>query len=324
LAEVAYVGTRGERLYASEQVNPRTPPTIPGCLPCNNGPRLDDELGSFVVRGNRGDSNYHGLQTTVSRNVGRLQLRGSYTWSRAIDNSSEIFATSGGASRWQNVEDPRSDRGPSAFHRTHRAAFSWAYELPSPKNSFLYAIAGGWVSSGFVSFQTGAPETIYLGGWDQNGDGEGFNDRPSLGNLKAPINYSATCLKPGSGCISGVGFDDGSGNLVDWNSGAPGTLNQFRYIVHDWGSGINGNVGRNSIYYPGRQDWNLSVMKNFKIMEGQRFQVRADFFNAFNHPNAGQDSLGNNYGNINSANFLNTALTSRGARHIALWAKYQF
>jgi hypothetical protein len=94
--------------------------------------------------------------------------------------------------------------------------------------------------------------------------------------------------------------------------------------VHDWGSGINGNVGRNSIYYPGRQDWNLSVMKNFKITEGQRFQVRADFFNAFNHPNAGQDSLGSNYGNINSANFLNTALTLRGARHIALWAKYEF
>jgi hypothetical protein len=253
-----------------------------------------------------------------------LQLRGSYTWSRAIDNSSEIFATSGGASRWQVVNDPRSDRGPSAFDRKHRAAFSWAYELPSPKNGFLNVIAGGWVSSGFVSFQSGAPETIYIGGWDQNGDGEGFNDRPTLGNLKAPINYSAGCLAPGSGCISGIGFDDGSGNLVDWNSGAPGTLNQFRYIVHDWGSGINGNVGRNSIYYPGRQDWNLSVLKNFKIMEGQRFQVRADFFNAFNHPNAGQDSLGNNYGNIDSVNFLNTALTRRGARHIALWAKYEF
>ena len=325
LAEVAYVGTRGERLFANEQLNPRTPPAVVGCLPCDSGPRILPDLGSVVVRGNRGDSNYHGLQTTVSRNVGRLQLRGSYTWSRAIDNSSEVFVTSGGASRWENVFDPRSDRGPSAFHRTHRASFAWAYELPSPKNSFLNAVLGGWTSSGFVSFQSGAPETVYLGGWDQNGDGEGFNDRPSLGNLKAPINYSAQCLKPGSGCITGVGFDDGSGSLVDWNSGAPGTLSDFRYIVHDWGSGVQGNVGRNSIYYPGRQDWNLSVLKSFRLHgENQKLSIRADFFNAFNHPNDGIDSLGGSFGDIDSSRFMNIPLTRRGARHIALWAKYSF
>lgn len=322
LMEVAYVGTRGERLWVNEQLNPRTPAEA-GC--CVNGPRVDPNLGSVVVRGNRGDSIYHGLDVSVSRNVGKLQLRGAYTWSRAIDNGSEVFVTSGGASRWQVVTDPRSDRGPSAFNRTHRASMTWAYELPSPGNRFLNSFLGGWISTGQVSFQSGAPETIYIGGWDQNGDGEAFNDRPSVGNLKAPINYSTSCLTPGSGCITGIGFDDGSGNLVDFNSGAPGTLNQFRYIVHDYGSGVNGNVGRNSIYYPGRQDWNLSVIKRFKMpFEGHYLEFRSDFFNAFNHPNDGIDSLNGQYGNINSTDFLNVAATRRGARHIALWLKYSF
>ncbi|HEX6881135.1 MAG TPA: TonB-dependent receptor, partial [Terriglobales bacterium] len=318
LFEVAYVGTRGERLFASEQLNPRTPVLE------DNGPRIHDGLGSVVVRGNRGDSIYHGLQSSVSRSVGRLQLRGSYTWSRAIDNSSEIFATSGLASRWENVADPRSDRGPSAFHRTHRASITWAYDLPSPKNSVLNAILGGWTSSGFVSFQSGAPETVFLGGWDQNGDGETVNDRPSWGNRSARIDYSTACLASTTAC-SGVGFDDGSGNLVDWNTGAPGTISDFRYIINDYGSGVQGNVGRNSIYYPGRQDWNLSVLKSFNLpMEGHKLQFRADFFNAFNHPNDGVDSLSGSYGNINSSRFMDVPLTRRGARHIALWAKYSF
>src|SRR5262249_13876655 len=114
IAQVAYVGTRGTGLYANEQFNPRI----------NGGSRENPGFGSIVVRGNRGDSIYHGLQTEVTRNVGRLSLRGAYTWSRSIDNSSEVFVTCGGATRWENVKDPRSDRGPSCFNHTNVAAFT--------------------------------------------------------------------------------------------------------------------------------------------------------------------------------------------------------
>src|ERR1700675_2143803 len=142
--EVAYVGTRGEHLWNNEQWNPRVFETV-GVL----NPRLVAERGSVLVRGNRGDSNYHGLQTTVTRQVRNLSVRGAYTWSRAIDNSSEVFTTSGGTNRWMNVTDPGSDRGPSAFHRTHRAVFSYTYELPNFKNKgFLTYVLGGWATSG--------------------------------------------------------------------------------------------------------------------------------------------------------------------------------
>src|SRR5262249_44762149 len=141
IAQVAYVGTRGTGLFANEQLNPRVPT---GAL-FAAGPRIGPTFGSTVVRGNRGDSIYHGLHAEVTRNVGNLSLRGAYTWSRSIDNSSEVFATTGGASRWENVRDPRSDRGPSAFNHTNVASFTWVYALPSPSRSVLDQVLGGWV-----------------------------------------------------------------------------------------------------------------------------------------------------------------------------------
>ncbi len=321
VAEVAYVGTRGQRLYVNEQLNPRTfaglfnPP----------GPRLNPNRGSIVIRGNRGDSNYHALQTSVRRSYAGLFLQGSYTWSRAIDNMSEVFATSGGASRWQDVDDPRSDRGPAAFHRTHRGVISWVYDLPYPRANggamkVLSLLARDWTASGQISFQSGAPETIFFGGFDFNGDGEGFNDRPDVGNLNAPINYDADCISGATpNCITGIGLDLGGGLLVDINNFNPGSASDFRYIFRS--DGQNGNVGRNSIYGPGRQDYNLSVLRRIKFAERHQVEFRADFINAFNHPNEGVIAIS---GDVANPLFLDLTATRRGGRGVRLWLKYQF
>jgi len=324
LAEVAYVGTRGQQLFVNTQVNPKDPNTWGGATP--TGTRIVPSRGSIVLRDNRGDSNYHGLQATVSRNTRNLSLRASWTWSKAIDNQSEIFTTSAGASRWENVFDPRSDRGPSAFDRRHRFAIAYVYSLPLFRNhGILTSVLGGWQTSGNVSFQTGAPQTIYLGGWDQNGDGESSNDRPTLVNRGAALNYSPACVNDPTGtCISGVGYMDPAQGLVDFNTGAPGALNQFRYLVYPQGSGVHGNVGRNTYFLPGQQYWNLSAMKNFRLFrESQSFQLRADFFNAFNHPNTGLVSSAT-FGNVLSGDFLNTNSTIGGGRTVVLWGKFVF
>ncbi len=325
IAEVAYVGTRGERLWDNEQLNPVDP---------NTGERLNPDRGSIILRGNRGDSIYHGLQTQVTRNVGKLSIQGSYTFSRAIDNQSEVFPSSGGASRWEITSDPRSDRGPSAFDHKHRGVVTWVYQLPSPSQSFLKTILGGWVSTGSASFITGAPETVYLGGWDQNGDGEAFNDRPFLGNIKAPVNESPACLASPT-CVTGVGFNDGSGNLIDFiqalfGGGGNGvtlpiTASQAHYIVFNQGSGKNGNVGRNSFYFPGRQLWNLGAIKRFQIpYRESQVEFRADFFDAFNHPNEGADNLAGFGDLLNPGVFGNFRTTRGDARTIQFWLKYAF
>jgi hypothetical protein len=296
-AEVAYVGTRGERLWVNEQLNPVNPAT---------GVREVATRGSIVVRSNRGDSLYHGLQTSLTRNVGFAQVRGSYTWSKAIDNQSEVFATTGGASRWQNVKDPGSDRGVSAFDRTHRAAISYSVAPPTPwKHGFMGAIFNGWATSGVVSFQSGAPETIYFGGFDQNGDGEAFNDRPTLGN-------------PAGTSLLGYTLDGTT--FRDWNTDVITPRNTFRYLYID---GQNGNVGRNSFRYPGSMNFDASILKDFTMpyAEGHKIQLRMDMINAFNHPNLGVEGFD---GDITSSTFLDIPSTRRGGRQLLLWLKYQF
>ncbi len=320
IAEVAYVGTRGQRLFVSEQLNP---------IDFNTGVRLNPGRGSIVVRGNRGDSIYHALQASARRSFGGLFVQGSYTWSRAIDNMSEIFATSGGASRWQDVDDPRIDRGPAAFHRSHRGVISWVYDLPYPKADsggmkVISLLTRDWTVSGQLSFQSGAPETIFIGGFDLNGDGEGFNDRPDVGNINAPINYTTACFADPN-CITGVGVDLGGGLIADLNVLLvqnvilPGTTSDFRYIFRT--DGQSGNVGRNSIYGPGRQDHNLSVQRRIKLTERQGLEFRADFINAFNHPNEGGVAIS---GDVLNPQFLDLTATRRGGRTLRLWLKYQF
>lgn len=313
IAQVAYVGTRGTGLFDNEQFNP-------GDLATGN--RVNPLFGSVIVRANRGDSIYHGLQTEVSRSVGRLSLRGAYTWSRAIDNAGDVFTTTGGSSFWQNLRDPRSDRGPSNFNHTHVASFTWVYALPGPSMRFLNQVLGGWVTTGTIVLQSGDPETLYFGGFDQNGDLQG-NDRPSVGNWKAPINVSPSCLS--SACITGIGFTPDGVNFFDAFTNTPGTKGQFRYYAN--GLGQDGNLGRNSFNLPGLEQYNLSVEKNFKIpFRESQLQFRGDFINAFNHMNFGQNNI-SGYGNLlnpGSGVLGPTYLTNDGGRSIVVWMKYSF
>jgi hypothetical protein len=185
LATIAYVGTRGERLFLNHELNPGV-----------NGVRLNPNRGSIFARTNNGDSVYHGLQLKAEHNFTKgLLFRAAYTFSRAIDNGSEVFVTSGGSTRAQDQFSFKGDRAPSAFDRKQRAVFTWVYALPGvgPDSGFGHALkyaTSGWQVSGSAAFESGAPETIYLGGFDANGDLSSFNDRPSVGSLGVPINYS--------------------------------------------------------------------------------------------------------------------------------------
>ena len=327
LLKLAYVGTRGERLFLNQELNPGV-----------HGVRINPARGSMIARTNLGNSSYNGLDISVNRSMGHgFMLRAAYTWSKALDNGSEVFNTSGDTTRPQNEFNSSLEKGPSAFYRRHRAVFTWIYQTPAFKSSSAVAQAlswpvRDWQVSGIFSFQTGAPETVYLGGYDQNGDLSAANDRPNLSNPNAPINYSPTCLAL-STCITGVGQINQDGSLTDWNTNAPGTASQFRYIVTNVvGNGANGNLGRNTFYNPGRQDYEMALTRIVRMPHREKHQLefRAEAFNVFNHPNAGggttQDgsTVPGVSGNLNGTTFLNKDITYEGGRSVQLWLKYRF
>jgi hypothetical protein len=322
IATVAYVGTRGEHLYLNHELNPGV-----------NGVRLNPNRGGIFARTNNGDSNYHALQAKLERSFRHgFLFRAGYTFARSIDNGSEVFVTSGGSTRAQDQFSFRGDRGPSAFDRKQRAVFTWVYQIPGTHGDSgamraMNLVTNGWQVSGTAAFESGAPETINFGGFDQNGDLSGFNDRPTLGNLAVPLNYTPACLNSASTCDTGVGFSFDGVHFVDFNSSFGGnfmaTAKDFRYLAI---VGTNGNIGRNTFYNPGRQDWAMSIQREFKIRERQAFLLRMEAFNPFNHPNlgGGEDGVPSVSGDIINGDFLNKSVTSVGGRSIKFYARYSF
>ncbi len=90
LMTIAYTGSRGERLFANDQINPFGGYMDATTLQYNS--RLNAARGSSIIRDNKGDSIYHGASIKVERKYSHgLLLRGSYTWAHAIDNTSEVY-----------------------------------------------------------------------------------------------------------------------------------------------------------------------------------------------------------------------------------------
>lgn len=312
LATIAYVGTRGQRLYLNQDVNPGV-----------DGVRVNPARGAIAARANIGDSSYNGLQVGLERAFkSGFFARVAYTYSKAIDNGSEVFTSTGGSSYAQNPYGRNAERGVAGFDRPHRATVTMMYTTPfkGGSNAAMKAVnyaAGNWTFSGTVQIQSGAPDTIYIYGYDQNGDLRSTNDRPSLLNPKAAINYSDACLGSSS-CITGVGQYQADGSLTDFMTGAPGTASQFRYVVLNSG---NGNVGRNTFRNDWTQDWSLAVSRIFPIphFEKQQLEFRAEAFNPFNHPNPGLVGT-----DVNDSSFMNAAVAKTGGRTMNLWLKYRF
>jgi hypothetical protein len=283
-----------------------------------------------LARTNGGDSIFHAGEFKLERSFSHgLLLRAGYTYSKFIDDTSDVFITSGNSSFAQDVANQHGDRGLSSFDHRNNLVLAYLYQLPyvhSTDNAgmaVLHALTNGWQTAGTITFSAGAPQTFY-DGFDNNGDTHG-NDRPFLGNPTVPINYT-NCFAASSTCDSGVGFTLDGVHFTDFNSsfGPPDPVtgvftankNDFRYFV--W-LGHNGNIGRNTFISPGFQNWNLSVQRTVKFKERYAFMIRGEFFNAFNHPNLGIPTL-----NFANQFFDNTAATITGARTVVVWGKFSF
>ena len=96
-------------------------------------------------------------------------------------------------------------------------------------------------------------------------------------------------------------LDNSSRSKNDW-------LNKFfetsAFVVDK--PGTFGNVGRNVLLGPWRQNLDLGLLKDFGLVEGVKVQFRGEAFNILNHAN-----FGNPNGNVSAANFgrITTATT---------------
>ena len=298
VADVAYVGSRGIHLFINEELNPRN-------ILATGRPRVHPAFGAVQPRTNGGDSSYHSLQTRLERGfTNRFLFRLAYTFSKAIDDvNSEVFVTSGGTSRASdllgNLGGRRLDRSVASYDVPHVASFSFLYDLPSAtENRFVKGVTSGFSLAGIWRLQSGAVETAYLNGLDINRDGVATNDRPAISNPNAPRN-SVAIANSFCDVASATGYCQN--DFV-----TPIALNDARFVVDP--NIRTGIVGRNTLRAPSWNRLDLSLTKAIGMpwtpWEGDKFEIRVDFFNVFNHPIFTWDSA--SVGGLSDGDVFNT------------------
>jgi hypothetical protein len=299
---VAYVGTRGEHLTVSPNINQPVPG--PGAAPAR---RLYPVFSTITNVQHSGDSYYNGLQVTAERRFAQgLAFLAAFSWAHSTDITSTQAAGSP-----QNPLCFVCDRGPSDFDIRRSLVISASYELPFGSGKFIgktwtgvpQAIFGGWKLNGIGTFQTGSPFSITT---SSNTLGSGG------GTQRA--NYNGLPVVPAN-----------QGPSLFWNPAAFTTPAIYQY----------GNSGRNSVLGPGTEEIDLSLFKNIPLhfREGMRAEFRAEAFNLFNKPqfdNPGENGAGSGGGVIGlptsgTLNYAgNPSFFQRTSREIQLAVKIYF
>lgn len=305
--KVGYIRTRGTGLFQTIDGNPRSVcPTGTATNPC---PRIDPSRGVIRLRANTANSVYDALQTSLDKRLSRNFSAGiNYTFSTFIDTASETFNPSN--AEVAVAQDPfnlNADRARSSFDRPHRLSGNAVYELPffRSQNGFAGKLLGGFQVNSFFTVQSGAPFTV-LNGTDPAGVLNGIDGL--VGNAIRP--NLVTSMDISSMSIPQILAACGVATTANRCPALFSLTTQAQRV---------GNAGRNIIRAQRLALVDFGIIKNTRISETVRFQVRADMFNAFNERNFGVPE-----GRVNAPNFLNQWATNGGNRRIILGARVVF
>ena len=205
---------------------------------------------------------YNSLQVKVDRRFQRgLLLTTSYTLSRAINYDDE----SGNIS---TPADPHLSLGLAGYNRTHSfvQSFVWAIPFASHMHGFAKQALDGWQLTGIFSRQSGTPLDITASGT----------------NLHAPGNTQRANASGSPTILGGTGPGQLYFDKSIYSTPAA-TLTGPNGVVY----APFGNLTRNGsgLTGPGWLNLDGSIFKTFTFSERFRAEIRADVFNALNHPN---------------------------------------
>ena len=240
-------------------------------------------IAAFLANGN---SNYHAASASVTKRLSNgLQFSAAYTWSHLIDDSTaEVLSTVLTPRRVEDFQNQTPEKADSALDRRHRFVAATIYDLPffkSTQNHLAHSLFGGVSLAATLAFESGEQATV-LSGIDSNLNGDPAPDR-SIINPSGVANVSSLVSPLLRTCT--LFNEDGSCAISDAARivGYVATNPNAQYVQA--GLGALSNSGRNTLQLPAINNLDFSIFKNFAIGEGsKKIQLRADFYNAFNHP----------------------------------------
>ncbi len=244
--DISYVGSRGDDLVQPVDINLPQPADVVA-LNSVNLARPFLGYGTINNRQTTARNRYHGLLIDLRHNAGSAGSFGfAYTLSQ---NKASATNDRDAVDLPQNPLDLDAEYAVARTDRTHILKANWVYEIPAFRNSggLLKALLGGWQLAGIFTLESGPPVSRIVNG-NTNGSRRGIRV-DQIGDPFADV--------PEGFYINPAAF-------------APPADGAF------------GNTGRAIFRLPGRNQWDITLSKNWYPTDKTRLQFRADFINALN------------------------------------------
>ena len=250
--------------------------------------------GVSYINTTSGNSIYHSLQLKVEKRISSgFSLLIAYTAGKLIGDVPWALAGIGpnnGSGQYQDWNNLKAERALSAQDISQSMVVSYTYELPFGKGKPFGAAwrgpaqwtLGGWQVNGVTRLSTGTPLALATS----------TNNTNSLGGGSRPNSTGTSAAMPG-----GRSTND---RINEWFATSVFTLPAaFAY----------GNVARTlpDVRAPGIVNFDTSLFKNLALREGCNLQIRAEYFNLFNHPAFAPPAItagGRGFGSISASALL--------------------
>jgi hypothetical protein len=262
MLETSYVGSKSNKEYLFLNLNQAAPTADPSAAygPRRPFPYVDASI-SYLKSG--GFSNYNALQLSLQHRLTHgLSLIMNYTYSKALGNSSSANLGAQNNDAFRYTYNPNIEYGPLDFDVRNRYVTSFIYQLPFGQGQrfgggsgpVVDHVIGHWTISGLLTLSSGTWYTVTDGNGNfANSDGQ---QRPD-----AVPGQKAT----GKPCVPGTFF-----NTCAFQNPALGSF---------------GDIGLNSLQGPDDKNFDFAVEKIIPLHEKLQLELRAEAFNAINHPN---------------------------------------
>ncbi len=307
--QLAYVGTHGVKLAALYNVNQPFQPVDSNFragadgLPTNYGrPYYATVPNISAIRQDSNTENLiaHALEVRLEKRFSKnWSVLNSYTWQHTIGQNDEDEGEEP-----QNTHNLKAERGDNAPDFRHQFSSAATYVLPFGKGQHFLnrtgpadLLTGGWQTQGILSLFSGQSFTPHLS-YDPTNTGSAAPRPDLVGNPHSfptgmhqnvnlwynPAAYAIPALAPG------------------------------QYFAHQFG-----NAKRGTLRGPATHNIDLSLFKNFNVIESAKVQFRAEAFNLFNTP---EFSLPD--GSVDTAQAGAITSTSHAPRQLQLALKLMF
>jgi hypothetical protein len=175
------------------------------------------------------------------------------------------------------------------------------------QKGILGRVMGGWEVSGITSFISGTSATVTQ--TEDPFNSLAGNRGLGLAQQNGPGWWTSQSTRPNQ--VSAI---QKTKKRQEWFS-----TSSFALASGNWGSEKNG-----ALLGPGVQRWDMAAIKNVNIVGPVKFQLRGEFFNAFNHENFSGIGTGIDAGTPASGGSFGTVTSGHSPRIIQIAGKIIF